>query len=218
MKAFPALVLIALAAAGCVSWKSRTVSLEEPVPIAMEGVHRHVPSGAEFPEAVGPFHRGDATRYDVDGLDVSVGYNLAEPGRVVVATVYVYPEPEISSFLGRKDYVADVRARLESENFLGARAAVLRKNEDSRLVSDESTTLVDPASPRVPPRRGRRAVFELHGALGIPGLPAESLLYQFPWRDGAWIVEYRFTYPAGSDVSATVDELLLGVPWPRRER
>ena len=48
----------------------------------------HESSGFHFPPSVGSFARETVKRYDQQGRDVSVGYNL---GQSAAITVYVYP-------------------------------------------------------------------------------------------------------------------------------
>lgn len=60
---------------------ARPRPLHQPQAIIAEGAFTHEKSGMTFPIAVGEFHRGGIQRYDQDGLDVSVGYNLLDDRR-----------------------------------------------------------------------------------------------------------------------------------------
>lgn len=55
------------------------------------GEYIHGPSGMRFPVRVGEFQREKVLQHDAAGRNVGVGYNLEAPGRLLAATVYVYP-------------------------------------------------------------------------------------------------------------------------------
>jgi hypothetical protein len=209
----PALLLaLALAGAGCRSWGASTTPLEDPVRVEVgPGEFRHEPSGVVFPERIGRFRRVAVTRYDEDGLDASVGYDFKSPPFFIIATVYVFPAPRCASLGSSEEGIADMKAELAGGAWKGSVDQVLRAHEGSRLVADEEVEVVNAGRTF----RGRKASFEYEGEFGGARLRAQSYLYAFCWVGEDWIVEYRFTYPAGIRGTRPLDELLAGIRWPR---
>jgi hypothetical protein len=55
------------------------------------GTYVHEPTKRRFREEVGEVRRAKVLQYDQAGRDISVGDNLEKPGRLIAATMYVYP-------------------------------------------------------------------------------------------------------------------------------
>jgi len=66
---------------------SPCVSPPQPKELAVEGTYVH--ASRQFPSQVGDFRREKVTQYGID--DIGIGYNLESSGRLLAATVYVYP-------------------------------------------------------------------------------------------------------------------------------
>ena len=91
----------------------------EPRQIEAGGSYVHESTHRRFPKEVGEFRRERILQYDQAGRDISVGYNLETPDRLIAATMYVYPLPS----RGFAEELAEVRTahatfRLEFEQAL----------------------------------------------------------------------------------------------------
>jgi len=160
-----------------------------PVDETPVGTFIHSTSQMEFPESIGEFRRVEVTRYDSDGADVSVGYNATSPP--LAATVYVFP----------------AEGDLQHE-FERARAEVEGVHTGYTILSDNEATAV--SNPR--DRNGLKALFRYSQAFGGQATGVQSELYVFLLGDNT--VEYRFTYPDGSDQSARIRRFMESLPWP----
>src|SRR5437773_2480777 len=67
---------------------ARTDNVTQAEQIYVLGPYQHVASGMIFPTSVGDYIRDRIIRYDRDALDVSAGYNLILPPRMIYATMY----------------------------------------------------------------------------------------------------------------------------------
>ena len=124
----PLLILLV----GC---PARPRPLNQPQAIFADGAYTHEKSGMTFPLAVGDFQRGTVLRYDQDGLDVSVGYNLSGEKQAIIATVYVYPAPPLVSIGSPPEILASARSFLAKNEFEAKKrghAAASRSTTDRR--------------------------------------------------------------------------------------
>jgi len=208
MRALRLLVLFAAALplAGCPS----TRPLDRPVLERAAGPYRHPASGQRFPESVAGFWRlGFATRYDEEGRDVSVGYNLLRPEVAVVATVYVFPAPRHFSLGSPERVVAAMKETIARGAYEATRDAILRKHVGARVVSE--TEISEEKQGAV--HRGRRAAFEYEDRFAKARREVASELHHFCFVENAWILEFRFSHPRGQDASGAIAEFLREFEW-----
>jgi hypothetical protein len=133
----------------------------------------HVPSGVIFPGRVGAFQFVTTKVYGSGGRDAGAGYNM---GSTIRADVYVYP-------LGTygKDFNAELRVQQN---------AITKLNQAVKLIS-QSRFALNQGGRTV---SGTRVQYELTRSLwGEKPRRCGSQLYLF--RDGAWLVQGRFSYP-----------------------
>lgn len=162
-----------------------------------------------FPIAVGEFHRGDIHRYDQDGLDVSVGYNLLDDRRQIIATIYVYPAPPLVSIGSSPETVASVRAYLSKQEFEARKREVLQPRPGARLIEDTEISI--PVGGTV--RTGRMATFEFDENFLGKNQALRSHLCMFNFVGGKWAIKFRISYPRHLEVTREIDSVLQGVPW-----
>lgn len=164
----------------------------------MRGTYTHAPSAVVFPEQLGWFGRVSIDRFDDEGLDVGVGYNLGSPA-VVVATFFVTPR------LRRSDgapQALEERFRWEAEGALA--------HHDGAALTREATVPIRQAGSLVLCRLAELSYAELF-AQQIQAL--RSLLYVCPLE--RWVVKYRITYPAAQEdrVLDPIADLLERFQW-----
>jgi hypothetical protein len=207
-----AALVLAAALAGCISMPAPSPTLEKPAPVAVEGEFVHAPSGMAFPERIGAFQRVDVKRYDAEGRNVSVGYNLARGPFVLIATAYVYPQPEPSSFLAGEEAVEEWRARLDLRELQANVSAVASAHREDAL----EETSRGPVSVRSQggTHEGTRVSWDMVNALGTPRLRGTTHLHLFCRVGDGWIVKFRFTHPRGVDCAPAIDALMSGLRWP----
>lgn len=211
MRALAFAIAAALVLPGCRTWGASTVPLPEPATVeAAAGDWRHEPSGVVFPGEVGRFRRGKVTRYDEQGLNASVAYDVQTPRIFILATVYVYPAPPCAALGAPEENVEAMMATLAADAWRSSLGEVLGAHDGATLVSDEELEVVNADRTF----RGRKATLEYIDVFGGARLKVQSYLYQFCWAGEDWIVKYRFTYPAGIRGTRPLDELLAGIRWP----
>lgn len=160
----------------------------------------HSPTGFAFPGDVGPFRRENGMRrYDSEGRDVSIGYDVAPHSLDFIAmTVYVYPAPDLSVGITADNSL--------DKHFRQVKADVLGHDGGARLLYEQ---MVDFDQPFLP-RHARRAVFATTPSWG-PSF-SEALLF----RAGKWFVLYRASYrqSCGQRCADRVREFVLSLRWP----
>jgi len=120
---------------------ARSHPLNQPQAIIADGALRHDKSGMTFPIAVGEFQRRVLQRYDQDGLDVSVGYNLYDSRRQIVVTVYVYPVPPLVSIGSPSETVTSARMLLTRNEFEARKREIMQPRLGARLIEDTETSI-----------------------------------------------------------------------------
>lgn len=183
--------------------------LNQPQAILADGTYTHEKSGMTFPLAVGNFQRNTVQRYDQDGLDISVAYNLRDEKHVIIATVYVYPAPPLVSIGSPPETVASARAFLAKNEFEARKREIMQPRPGARLV--EETEISIPIGGTL--RTGRMATFEYQEQFLGQQRPLRSHLCMFNFVGGKWALKYRITYPSHLEATREIDAILQGVPW-----
>ena len=141
----------------------------------------HVASGVIFPSRVGAFQFETTKVYGSGGRDAGAQYDVAG---VIRGDVYIYPMGTYG-----KDFNAEVRVQQNAIN---------QVNKAVKLVS-QSRVQVSQAGRNV---SGVRVQYELTRALVDNKMRrCGSQLYLF--RDGPWLIQYRFSYPIEQSGRAT---------------
>jgi hypothetical protein len=135
------------------------------------GVH-HVSSGVIFPSRAGAFRFAGTKVYGAAGRDVSANYNVMP---VVRGDVYVYP---LGTYA--KDFNAELRVQQKAIKQLNQ---AVKQISQTRLQLNQAGRAVS----------GVRVQYELTRSLFGKKRRCGSQLYLF--RDGRWLVQYRFSYP-----------------------
>jgi hypothetical protein len=138
----------------------------------VRGGMQHVSSGVIFPSRVGAFRFGGTHVYGSAGRDVSANYNVAS---VVRGDVYVYP---LGTYA--RDFNAELRVQ---QNAIKEVNQAVKQISQARLQLNQAGRGVS----------GVRVQYELTRALFGKKRRCSSQLYLF--RDGRWLVQYRFSYP-----------------------
>jgi len=200
------IIPLALLLAAC---PARPRPLHQPQAIIADGAYTHEKSGMTFPIAVGEFHRTGIQQYDQDGLDVSVGYNLSDDRRQIIATIYVYPAPPHISIGSSPETVASVRAYLSKQEFEARKREALQPRPGARLIEDTDITI--PVGGTI--RTGRMATFEYDENFLGKKQSLRSHLCIFNFVGGKWVIKFRISYPRHLEVTREIDSILQGVPW-----
>jgi len=158
----------------------------------------HEPSDFRFPAILGDFAREAVKRYDRDGQNVSVGYNL---GQSVAMTVFVYPVS-----LAAPD-------KTLGDHFEACKRDVVSRHKGAAVVS-EGPTMVAPGGQQ---RLGQHAAFTYTALFARRQQDVRSELYLF--MDGKWFIKYRVTYPVGDQQTAepAVKAFIEDLSWPARD-
>jgi hypothetical protein len=134
------------------------------------GVH-HVSSGVIFPSRVGAFRFAGTKIYGAAGRDVSAQYNA----QVIRGDVYVYP---LGTYA--RDFNAELRVQ---QNAIKQLNQAVKQLSQARLQLNQGARAAS----------GVRVQYELTRQLFGKKRRCGSQLYLF--RDGRWLVQYRFSYP-----------------------
>jgi len=196
MKSWFAALALLLAAPALAAAQPRDISAPGTVP--------HAAAHAGFPERVGEFERSQVLRFD--DRDIAANYNLERGSDFVRLSVYIYPAPRAS---GRE------RASTCQELMRGVSDAIFQQYPGA--IVDESGAA--PAVPDVEADLGLRSVHSIR--VNLRGTQpedarSESRLYCFVGGD--WLVKYRVSTNAGSDIDlgALIDDFIRRGPWPGR--
>jgi hypothetical protein len=168
--------------------------------LASEQTLVHNPTGFAFPSDVGRFRRENTMRrYDSEGRDISIGYNVSPHSPDFIAmTVYVYPAPALSAEISAENSL--------DSHFQQVKADILGHDRGARLLYQQTVEFAQPFLPR----HARRAVFSTTRSWG-PSF-SEALLF----RAGDWFVLYRVSYrqSCGQRCADRVKEFVLSLRWP----
>jgi hypothetical protein len=141
----------------------------------------HVPSGIIFPPRVGAFRFVTTKLYGSAGRDAGAGYDA---GSTIRGDVYVYP---LGTYA--KDFNAELRVQQN---------AIKASNKNVKLIS-QSGFQVNQGGRNI---SGTLVQYELTRSLfGEKSHRCGSQLYLF--RDGAWLIQGRFSYPIERGATAT---------------
>jgi hypothetical protein len=185
--------------------------LARPEFIQVVGPYTHTASGMVFPSAIGEVPRVSVLRCNDEETDVSAGYNLMTPTGRLVATIYIYPAPPLTSIGSPANVVAAARAKLCQDEFTSRKTEISRYNAGATLVGEQEISFRrgDGSFP------GKKAVFEYETAFGGQRQPVHSELYVFCYVGDQWAMEYRFTGPRGIDTSE-ISRFMDALPWTVR--
>jgi hypothetical protein len=165
-------------------------------------------SGMTFPLTVADFRRAEITRYDADGTDIGVSYNLGAPTPTVAATVFVYPSP-FSSLGSPPQLLADARNRLCDGELARRKTELIRANPGARLVREGPA--LPPGTSLHPP--GRMAAYEVDEMYGGRRQTLSSLLYVYCHVGRNWALEYRFTSPKAAGADGAIWAFMTALRW-----
>lgn len=160
---------------------------------------------------VADFARVQAFRYDATGSDISVGYNFQSPSSTIVATVYVYPAPPLTSIGSPPEVIQSARIRLCTAEFERRKQEIAETYRDIRLMSEGDAARPQPGLAVI----GKVADYEYPGR---NGLPIRSDLYVYCYVGAKWAFEYRFTSQKFPDASAQISAFMKALQWTVPEK
>ena len=204
-----AIALVFSLSAVLVGCPARPRPLNQPQVMFADGAYAHEKSGMTFPVAVGYFYRSLVQRYDQDGLDVSVGYDLHSSRYNIAVTVYVYPAPPLVSIGSPPEATASARTFLAKREFEARKQEVMLSHPGGPLIEDTEISIPIGGTRRV----GRMATFEYEQSFAGQFQPVRSHLCMFSFVGGKWTLKYRITYPKSLAAAREIDTVLQGVPW-----
>lgn len=158
----------------------------------------------EFPPESSGFTRVSLQGGPEEGQLIA-GYNLEDPANPIIFTMYVYPGPDVAALTpGERDRAEDGLLSLQFED---SKAAIVnRQPVGSKHLLDRAVSIMQ----RGEQQSGQLAVYEVPT---ISGSALTSVLYLF--RDGAWYIKYRVSYPtaSASEAEEAVAELMSALEW-----
>lgn len=184
--------------------------LSQPVVETVVGNYTHAASNMTFPTELAGFSRVQIVRYDSAGLDVGVGYNLAEPTCGAAVTVYVSPAPRHAYVMADPAVVESTQANYLGQYFAATKAEIPKYHQGARVLSEGPELLRNPVN-----RSGLKAIFAFTDTFAFVRQPVQSELHVF-MMDRAWFVKYRATYPdaCAANASQRVLALMASLTWP----
>ena len=202
-----AIVIASLLLTGCPPTNPSSPSLPDNHQVAASYIHK--PSGMAFPQSVNDFQRVNITRYDKEGLDVPVGYDLFDPLRAIAATVYVYPAPRVVSIASPPDVVAKAKDIAAKGEFERRKQEILQAHSGAKLIQEKDISLVQTGATRL----GRMARFESEDVFANKRQAVEGQVYLFCYVNGDWVIKYRFSYPKSFDAAKDIDDFMRDLSW-----
>jgi hypothetical protein len=183
--------------------------LEQPKVIDTAGPFIHEKSGMTFPQTVNDFRRSSIRRYDAEGFDMSVGYDLFDSSRAIASTVYIYPAPQLVSIGSPVKVVASARANLCRGEFEGRKQEIVQAHPGAKLIGEKDVSLVQAGVIYT----GKMATFEYEDIFINQRQTIEGRVYLFCYVSDKWVVKYRFSYPKRFDAENEIDGFLRSLSW-----
>lgn len=200
-------VIAVLLVAGCqTTQQSKGLNPAEPAQTSVS----HPFSGMRFPERVGAFRQGEINRYDREGRDMSVAYNLPRLGSAVAGTVYIYPAPiNVAVFPIPK--VGEAPEWFVEKHTEEIKNQIKRHHAEAEVVSEEAVSIKQASKVQ----KGRRVLFQYTG--DTPYGPQTFLSEMLLFTHGKWFIKYRFTYLRDYKlvVRKDIDEFVEALMWPQ---
>ena len=179
----------------------------DDVPPVEEVVPRHEGSGMAFPAQVAGFKRARLMRFDEAGRDAGVDYNFHDENRSIHATVFIYPpagDTVPSDALERNMVCTQELDRRKAELHTVHPESTLSPVKPAQLEADDHGT-----------RSGYHISFNSYEQYGSSPQNVSSDLYLFCFAMDDWMLSYRFTYPAKTDVAEPIRLFMRELPWAR---
>lgn len=161
-------------------------------------------TGFAFPARTGGAVRHQVIRYDADGADTGVGYQVTRGGRMVAyLSIFVYPAPSATTASGRTAACAGLFAGIERD--------VTSHEPDARLIAETQIQAPTPVF-----RAGGTSASFTGGSARFDGRdqPVRERADLFCHAGGRWLVAYRVTSPAAVDATPEIEALMHALPWP----
>ncbi len=186
----------------------RSEPLENSIEISVDGDFYHSPSEMIFPEHVEGFSRVEITQYDKEGYDVSVGYNAYGLMYNLIATIYIYPGPEMT-YLGAAPETVRSLESSDLSNEIERNVKFIEEQHPDWSLYYEGDSKINSSYP------SRMASFEYQQETLTGPVKVISTVHIF-LVDYRWFVKFRFTYPAASAEQYTpkVFNLVRSLTWP----
>ncbi len=177
-------------------WRASSPPLID-TPADWNDVYVHPYSGMKFPSMAGLFVRGPVRKYDPQGRDISVAYEIQHIGGNTEMTVFIFPSAHDRNFPG---------------HFEQACEAVLRFSRSSKLLIKKDVAIKQNGHVY----RGKRATFSMQSVFSGQKIATLSLLYLFKYGD--WYIKYRVTYPqTGHDkIMPEIERFMQELSWPEK--
>jgi hypothetical protein len=201
------LLVIIVGLAGCQSTSPNSTS--QPNNNEVAGSYTHQPSGMMFPQTLADFQRADIKFYDKEGLDMSVGYNIYLPPRMVVATFYVFPAPRLVSIGSPPNVVDTAKEIAVKSQFESTKQAILEAHPGAKLIDEKDTSILQAGGYQ----SGKMATFEYEDLFAQKRQLVQSMLYLFCYAGSNWSIEYRFSYPKSFDASKDIEDFMRSLSW-----
>lgn len=162
----------------------------------------HRATGFTFPATVGEFTRAQISKYNSEGTDVGVGYNLYTPTKQIAVTVFVYPAPLAVD--------ASAQDKACAAQFESVKADIERGHRDVHQIAE--STIPSPA-PNFD-NAGKKAVYNYEDVFAGTAQPLRSEADLYCYVSGPWFVAYRTTTPKNTDYEPDLRRLMHDLTWP----
>lgn len=209
MKILKSLILVILAVT---LFSCRSIHANNPASLHVSSEYTHVGSETVFPENIGKFQRVQITRFTPDGRDVGIGYNLNNLASPVVATVYIYPAPDLVTIGSSPDVIGTARNLLFQGHLNAVKEEITGAHPDAKLITEDDITVTSDGQPY----KGRKVNFEYK--FSFSGIQQDSISQLYLFQKNNWMVKYRFTFPKATSWASEADvmDFLNRMAWPRK--
>ena len=187
---------------GCFASSSQYLARPEALPST--GTFSHKPSGFDFPISVGEFQRVDIYKYDVEGEDISVSYNLISRYKHIAATIYIYPSPSIVSLGSPASVIKTARANLCRQDF-DAQVQQITARPNVRQISGSEAA----AKANNTGTHNLSAHFEYEEIFAGVQQPLLSEFELSCYINGKWNIKFRITHPKSLTVWEEIKQLKM---------
>ena len=194
-------IFVVTVLSGC--FPSSPQYLARPETISIAGTYVHQPSGFTLPVAAGEFVRASIYKYDAEGKNIGVAYNLTNASKPIAATVYIYPSPSITSIGSPASVIETAQTHLCNQEFGAQQQEIIAAHPNAKKVNSGVAT----SGSSVSGIHNLSAHFEYEEIFASIRQPLFSELELSCYINDKWNVKYRVTYPKSLAVEHEIQQL-----------
>jgi hypothetical protein len=175
----------------------------------VDGDYVHAGTGFTYPASIEGYTRGRIYQFDANALDVSAGYDSADPTKPLAITVYVYPAPKLDTGELTPEEADKAREMMAGRWYRAEKREILSGRKASSVVQEKQYALERDGLTFT----AEWTVFEFTDRFGKTQQPIRSHLFLFRYVGDEWAIKFRMTHPKSFDATSEIESFLSKLPW-----